>query len=210
MNEVSDGAEGRAKQRGGWAWLFVPALVMFVGNYVVFGAFMLRFGDAPTAGAATIGAGPVIWSVLHLILIWIALRRLRTSGLSLGDLIGFERRELLRDIGVGATIAVVGTAIVLLSLRALEPVFGAGAVPFPMWAVLWWTLVTSVTAGVGEEIYFRGFLFERLNRLSVPALLLVTSLSFAVWHLPRSCCSTHLSWDLCSGGCICGRSGSSP
>lgn len=183
MKQVSDDTEGRAKRRGGWAWLFVPALVMLVGNYLVFGAFMLRFGEAAAAGAATIGAGPVIWSVLHLILIWIALRQLRTSGISLRDLIGFERQELLRDVRLGVVIAAAGTAVVLLSLRALEPVFGAGAVPFPMWAVLWWTVVTSVTAGVGEEVYFRGFLFERLNRLSVPFLLLVTSLSFAVWHL---------------------------
>ena len=55
--------------------------------------------------------------------------------------------------------------------------------PFPIWAIVWWTVVTSVTAGVGEEIYFRGFLFKRLDRLSRPVLQLATSLAFAVRHL---------------------------
>ena len=183
MKETPPAGDETSHRRGGWGWLLVPSLLMVLGSNVVFGAFMLRFKDVTVAGPATFSVGPVTWSVLHLILIWIALRRLRASRISLRDIIGFERERLLSDLGLGVAIAAAGTAVVLLSLRALEPLFGAGAPPFPIWAIVWWTLVTSVTAGVGEEIYFRGFLFKRLDRLSRPVLLLVTSLAFAVWHL---------------------------
>ena len=166
-----------------WGWLLVPSLLMFLGSNVVFGAFMLRFRDVTVAGPATFSVGPVTWSVLHLVLIWIALRRLRASRISVRDIIGFGRKRLLGDLGLGVAIAAAGTAVVLLSLRAVEPIFGAGPAPFPVWAMVWWTVVTSVTAGVGEEIYFRGFLFKRLDRLSRPVLLFVTSFAFAVWHL---------------------------
>ena len=169
--------------RGGWGWLLLPALLMFVGGQLVFGIFALRLSDLAAAGEATMAAGPAIWSVLQLALLWVALRRLRAGGTSLRDLIGFEPQRLLRDLGLGAAIAGAASVVILLSLQALEPIFGLGEVPFPTWGIWWWMSVGAVTAGVGEEIYFRGFLFERLRRLSAPALLVTTSLAFAVWHL---------------------------
>lgn len=179
---MSRATEEKAGQRGGWGWLLLPVLLMFVGSNLVFGLFMLRLSNLAEAGAATRAVGPVIWSVLQMVLLWIAVRRLRTVQASLGGLIGFERQRLLHDLGLGVVIAGAGTAVILLSLRAVEPIFGAGTVPFPMWGILWWTTIGAVTAGIGEEIYFRGFLFKRLGRLSAPALLVVTSLAFAVWH----------------------------
>ncbi|MCY3745427.1 MAG: CPBP family intramembrane metalloprotease [Acidobacteria bacterium] len=179
---MSRAAEEQAGQRGGWGWLLLPVLLMFVGSNLAFGLFMLRLSNLAEAGAATRAVGPVIWSVLQMVLLWIAVRRLRILRVSLGGLIGFERERLLRDLGVGVVIAGAGTAVILLSLRAVEPIFGVGTVPFPTWGILWWTTIGAVTAGIGEETYFRGFLFERFGRLSAPALLVVTSLAFAVWH----------------------------
>lgn len=179
---MSRATEEKSGQRGGWGWLLLPVLLMFVGSNLVFGLFMLRLSNLAEAGAATRAAGPVIWSVLQMMLLWIAVRRLRTLQVSLGGLIGLERQRLLRDLGLGVVIAGAGTAVILLSLRAIEPIFGVGTVPFPTWGILWWTTIGAVTAGIGEEIYFRGFLFERLGRLSAPTLLVVTSLAFAVWH----------------------------
>ena len=183
MHETSDTASERPHERGGWGWLVLPSLLMLVGGYVVIGVFALRLRDGAAAVSAALSVGPVTWSVLHLVLVWVAVRRLRVSGIAVRDLIGFNRQRLFLDLGLGVVIAGIGTAIILLSLRAIEPIFGAGAMPFPTWAVIWWTLVTSVTAGVGEEIYFRGFLFRRFERLSTPVLLLATSFAFAVWHL---------------------------
>lgn len=173
----------RQQSKGGWVWLLLPLLLMFAGSNIVFGLFLLRLGDVAAASEQTQAVGPVTWSVLQLVLLWIAVRQLRRSGTSVSGLIGFDPERLSRDLGLGVVIAVVASGVVLLSLRAVEPIFGAGEIPFPRWAILWWTLVTSITAGVGEELYFRGFLFERLGRLSAPVLLSVTSLAFAVWHI---------------------------
>jgi membrane protease YdiL (CAAX protease family) len=71
-----------------------------------------------------------------------------------------------------------------MAARALQaPLFGDLPIPAQRWALVWWTLVTSVTAAVAEELYFRGFLFRRLGFLSPPALVGVTSLAFSAWHV---------------------------
>ena len=180
---MSHTAEEKPGRQGGWGWLLLPALLMFVGGNLVFGIFALRLSDFAAAGAAVRAIVPVTWSVLQLVLLWVAWRQLRAARISLRSLIGFERQRLLRDLGLGVVMAGAASAVVLLSLRIVEPIFGVASVPFPTWGILWWTTVGAVTAGVGEEIYFRGFLFDRLGRLSAPAVLLVTSGAFAVWHL---------------------------
>ena len=169
-------------QRGGWGWLLLPALLMFVGFQLVSGGFIMRLADIEAALEATFAAGPVWWSVLQLVLLWIAWRRLRAAGVSVWDLVGFERQRLFRDLGIGVVMAGAAAAVVVLSLRVVEAILGPGPGLFPTWGILWWTTIGAVTAGIGEEIYFRGFLFERLSRLSAPTLLVVTSLAFAVWH----------------------------
>ena len=184
--ETGNGAMNKGEEMpraGGWGWLLLPTLLMFAGLNLVFGLFALRLGDPAAATSASLAVGPVTWSFLQLVLLWIAVSRLRASSVSVRELIGFDRQRLLSDVGLGIVVAAACVAVILVSLWLVEPVFGGGEPPFAPWAMIWWLLVTSITAAVGEEVYFRGFLFDRLGRLSRPTLLLVTSLAFAVWHL---------------------------
>lgn len=168
--------------KGGWGWLLLPLLVMLVGSNSVFGLFMATSGDLATASRQTNAIGPVTWSVLQLLLLVFAVRQLRKSGASLGQLVGAGVRPR-KDALLGLGVAVVASVVILL-LLGLQSSFGDSAgPPWPRSVLIYWTLVTSVTAGVGEEIYFRGFLFHRLGRLGRLPLLLVTSLSFSLWHV---------------------------
>jgi CAAX protease family protein len=175
---------GEAKRaRGGWGWLVLPALLMFVGSNLAWGVFMAQLHDPKAAGMRTVAIGPVVWSVLQLVLAVIAVRQLRRLGAAPARMIDFRPRRLARDVGIGAAVAVVASVVIVLALRLQEPIFGPSTIPFARWAIWWWTLVASLTAGFGEELYFRGFLFRRLGHLKPAPLLLVTSLSFAIWHL---------------------------
>ena len=157
---------------------------MFFAGQLVFGIFMMRLADYEAAGAASLAVLPVTLSVLQLVLLWIAGRQLTASRVSVWNLVGFERGRLSRDLGLGAVLAGAASAVVMLSLLVMEQIVGEMPVPFPTWGILWWTTIGAATAGIGEELYFRGFLFERLARLPAPVLLVVTSLAFALIHAP--------------------------
>jgi membrane protease YdiL (CAAX protease family) len=158
-------------------------LLMFVGANLVFAAFMASLGDPRAAGEASMAIGPVTWSLVHVALFAVAVRQLRRSGTSVREVIGYRRESLASDAGQAFALAVGGVAIIMAAQALQAPLFGDEPIPFHRWAIVWWTLVTSVTAGVAEELYFRGFLFRRLGFLSAPALVGVTSLAFSVWHI---------------------------
>lgn len=134
---MSHAAEEKSGQRGGWGWLFLPALLMFVGSQLVFGGFMMRLSDFEAALAATFAAGPVWWSVLQLVLLWIAWRRLKAARISVSDLVGFERQRLFRDLGFGVVMAGAAATVIVLSLRVVEAILGPGPGLFPTWGILW-------------------------------------------------------------------------
>lgn len=172
-----------ARRGGGWRWALLPVLLMFVGASLVFAAFMAWLGNARAAGVASLRIGPVILSLVHVALFAVAARQLRRSGTSVREVIGYRRESLGRDAGQAFALAVGGVAIIMAAQTLQAPLFGGVRIPFHRWAIVWLTLVTSVTAGVAEELYFRGFLFRRLGFLSAPALVGVTSLAFSAWHI---------------------------
>ncbi len=159
---------------------------MMLGSNIVWGVFMMKFGDPAAAGKATFQVGPLTWSVLQVVLLWIASRELRKMGPPLEELIGFSGGRLRADLGWALGLAVVSTVIIVLFTQGIHRLLFVSStgeeVTFYPWALVWWTTVGSITAGVGEEVYFRGFLMERLGWLKAGWLLVVTSLSFALWH----------------------------
>lgn len=174
--------------KGGWGWLLLPILLQLVGANIVWGVFMFKLRDPAAAGSASGAVGPVTWSVLQLILLWLAYWRLKRLGRPLWNLIGFEKNRLHFDIILAIGLAVLSTGIIHGSEKLMSlifPPFGGegGSLIFPFWAIIWWMSIGSVTAGIGEEAYFRGFLMERFGRFSTIPLLLLSSLFFSLWHL---------------------------
>lgn len=169
--------------RGGWGWLALPLAVMVVGGNVAFGLFFLRSGDVRDAARATLALGPVTWSILQLVLLAVGAWRLRVGGSSVAEKMGWEGRRPL-DVAIGVAGALVAS-MSILAIQAAQGT-GGGAPPWPRPVLVYWTFVTSVTAGLGEEVYFRAFLFHRFRRLSAGPLLLLTSAAFAIWHVSPS------------------------
>ncbi|HEV7331221.1 MAG TPA: type II CAAX endopeptidase family protein [Flavisolibacter sp.] len=109
--------------------------------------------------------------------------------------IGYVRpRSWLRTIVAGI---VFGCVFKLLSKSVIMPLLGAGPInlvyqhlqgntamlPFAAW--------TMIVAGFAEETMFRGYAFERLNKLigkrrwSAAVIVLLTSLLFGLAHYPQ-------------------------
>ncbi len=163
--------------------MFLPALIMLFGSNLAWGFFMLRLGDPSMAGMETIRWGPVIWSILQVVLLLLAIRGLRKMGVSLVALLGPGRGSLRSVVLESLLLAIVGVLIIQGFTGIIRMLYGSPDAPsFHPFALLWWTTVGSITAGVGEEAYFRGFLMERLSWMGRGWLLLVSSLSFALWH----------------------------
>ncbi len=143
------------------------------------------FGPVGLLAAAAIVASSLLLTPLPavLILAWAALSRTPWREL------GFVRPRL-RTLAIAAA---AGAAFKILLKAAVMPLLGAppvnaayhylagnrAALPGILAAVI-------VGAGFGEEVFFRGWLFERLRKLlgegATPAIVLFTSALFAAAH----------------------------
>lgn len=183
-----EGSSSTIHRKGGWGWLLLPILLQYIGGSVVWGVYMTKLHDPAAAGLAAAAIGPVTWSVLQLILLLFAYWRLKGLNRSLWHLVSINKNRLKFDIIIAIGLAILSTGIIQGSeklMGLLFPPFGGenGAPIFPFWAIIWWMSIGSIAAGIGEEAYFRGLLMERLGRLKPMPLLLLTSLSFSLWHL---------------------------
>lgn len=177
-------------KKGGWGWCILPVVLMFIGSYIAWAFFWVQLRDPALAGQESFSIAPLTWSVLQAILFLIAYIQLRRLGISVKEIVGLSREKALRDIGVALGLAVVSSAIIAVSQKVMSVVLvgnmggeTGGEFPFRSWAVVWWTTVGAITAGLGEETYFRGFLMERLRWLKPIWLIVASSLAFAFWHL---------------------------
>jgi membrane protease YdiL (CAAX protease family) len=196
----------------GWAG---PLLIMvgrtglcLVAQALAAAVLWVRGSAAPWEAAA---AWWTVWGTLADLgclagLVWLT----RREGLRLGDLIGFERRRLGRDVlvGLGIIAVVFPVAIVGGTMLASLLVFGTTEAPMyagaltgralPAWGVayslsLWW-LIWSPT----EELTFNGYVLPRLEALSRSRWLAVAlvGLSWAVMHaaIPTLWDARYLAW----------------
>lgn len=148
------------------------------------------FGPVGLAAILVIVAGGLLggWAAAALVLLWAY--RSRTPWAALG--LARPRSGLLTAIaglGFGAAFKLF-TKSVLLPLLGVAPINQAfhylvgntNALPGIVFFIL-------VSAAIGEEIFYRGYLFERLEKLlgtsaaAKAAIVLVTALLFGVAHL---------------------------
>jgi len=76
MNPSESESDSR---KGGWMWLFLPVLLMLVGSNLVFGVFFASSPSLQAASRRTLEIGPITWSVLHVVLLGVALWQIRRA-----------------------------------------------------------------------------------------------------------------------------------
>ncbi|MEM3066486.1 MAG: CPBP family intramembrane glutamic endopeptidase [Nitrososphaerota archaeon] len=138
--------------------------------------------------------GLVLWSVYHVFLAGLALRFFKSEGQNLKEIIGPVKGRLWFTI---LTVALLlGLSIMLFQI--IEPhvsnlVYGPDTWKqflseykrIPLALVVYGILVTSLTAGICEEIVWRGYLqtrFERLFGGKILAAVLLQAVLFGFWH----------------------------
>ena len=147
---------------------------------VGFAAILLIF--AANLAVAPLGA--------ILVLVWA-----RVAGVPWSDL-GFRRpRSWLLTIVAGV---IAGVMLKFLVKAVIMPLLGGPAINTAYHfvegnrpALVQMIFVSIITGGIGEEILYRGFLFERLGRLvgkgrvATVAIVLLTTALFASIHIPE-------------------------
>lgn len=123
-----------------------------------------------------------------LVLLWWFMRG---EGLRLGDLIGFDRRRLARDVTLGLALVPLSLCFILggVALSGLLvhgqfalPQLGA---PLPLTAALYAVLVWPLIWGFTEQMTYNGYLMPRLQALcgSMTAAVAVVAFWWAFQHV---------------------------
>ena len=151
------------------------------------GTTMPDMGMPPyMVGLANVGIILVVYGLLGLAGYWFA-RKLGLPGIYSED--GNWRRWVLIPLGLGF---LCGSAIIIVDL-VFAPVNGFGHLPHPAFPL---SIIASLSAGIGEEILFRGFVFglwgfilnwvfKRFNGRTAALWIanVIAALGFAASHL---------------------------
>lgn len=171
--------------------LFLPArsVLAVAAQGLVAGIFALR-GSASAWHDAEAWL-PVYGTVIDagcLSLLWCLTRR---EGISLPDLIGFDRRRLGRDVLLGLLLIPAcllfifgGTALsgLLVYARVSGPQFGE---PLPLIAALYSLTVWPLLWGFTEQMSYNGYAVPRIQVLSGNAVIALAAVAF-VWSLQHA------------------------
>lgn len=172
------------------AWGIGYALFYILAAIAI--GLVIRSHPAPIWGAARFNHDYWYAFVLKIgLLLVVPVAALRWAGYRADDfLLGWDddRRRLLRLPLAYA----LGVAINLGHLPAILEALGSGSPPHPATRVALGALLPLFTAGLPEEIVFRGFLQTRLEAAAGRlAAITVTALLFAAWHLPSRYLLSH-------------------
>lgn len=123
-----------------------------------------------------------------LLLAWLTKR----EGIRLRELVGFERRWLARDLGLGLGLTVIYVALGAVGGTLLTfALYGTPQPPLvlmgglPIWATLYSLLVWPVLWGITEEMLYQGYAWPRLQALTGRSWLaiLIVAVGFGVQHM---------------------------
>jgi membrane protease YdiL (CAAX protease family) len=95
------------------------------------------------------------------------------------------RATLAGDVWRGAVTGLLCVIVFFGSLRVLRSL-GVAAPDFSSLTLthhLFFSTVGALIPGISEELYFRGFLMARFRDLRPTLLIVLTSASFALWHI---------------------------
>jgi uncharacterized protein len=169
--------------QGGWSaarpWTMVGLAIALLALPAIVFVYRLIAAD-PTAGASVAGREIAILAVVAL-LFWIILKRERLPLSSIG----------IGGAGIWHTLgwAVVLVLLCVLGLAACLGLFALIGVHYgqpsaPLSVSLWATALTTVRAGIAEEVFYRGYAIERIEALTGRrwAAVLIPLTMFAAFH----------------------------
>jgi membrane protease YdiL (CAAX protease family) len=124
--------------------------------------------------------------ILQLVFFAIAVVALRSRGSSLRAVVQFQRTALRRDLAIGAAIFLAGFAIIMAYVLVMSywiPSIVRPSLGFA--SALFTVLVGAVSAGICEEVIWRGYCLPQLETLtnSWTKAALISSLGFSLWHV---------------------------
>jgi membrane protease YdiL (CAAX protease family) len=166
----------------GYVWLMLPAALMlsFAGALpLVLGAVYGGLGNVPPRVFLYL---PFVSPLLPSALLWMAWMHSKRNGEGFAVSTPETRAA---DVGIGVAVGALCILVFVGSLALLRRM-GQPAPDFSSLSLVhhvFFSTVGALVPGVAEEVYFRGFLSRRLEGLSPALVLLLTSASFASWHL---------------------------
>jgi membrane protease YdiL (CAAX protease family) len=163
----------------------LPVVIMLLFQQILPLVLQLTYGGLNNVNPEIFFYLPFISPLFPLILFLIAYPQLRKQTVAGSKLVVTTKGTVATDayVGVGVGLACVGVFIgSLAALRALSysvPDFSAMS---PVHH-LFFATIGAIVPGIAEEVYFRGFLMHKFSNLKPALLILLTSLSFASWHI---------------------------
>ncbi|HEX2951351.1 MAG TPA: hypothetical protein VHV83_17540 [Armatimonadota bacterium] len=169
--------------------LFARAAFAVGAQAVVAAIFLLRASPTPWHDAGP--WLPVYGTLIDagcLALLW---RLTRREGIGLFELVGFERRRLVRDVLLGFVLIPVSLIFILggtyaaggLVYGTLTPPYFLGGLPLP--AALYGVLVWPFIWGLTEQMTYNGYLVSRFQVLFRSTSMAVAVVAFA-WSMQHA------------------------
>jgi len=166
--------------------IFLLAVIAAWSAWGYFGALRMRTAQNPHRAAMYVLTVLWEWSVVAYIA-WGA----RRHGSSLRELIGGkwnDSRAFLKDVGIAAGFWLIALAVLLCTAVALHATKTGQNIRFllpqnHLEIFLW--ILTSITAGICEEIIFRGYFQRQFSAWTgnVPAGVLLSAAAFGAGHI---------------------------
>ncbi len=162
-----------------WALLAV-AIALDPSNLMV-AALTVLFDAPQDAPAWLLQNLQLISPVVPILLLALAVIRLRFVRVSLVALMGFRKQTLGKDLAIGLLVGAASIVLTILCMRLVAPY--APLPPFdqfPAHLQVFFATVGALVPGVCEGVFFRGLQFRTGSHLPKPVVLLISAAAFAL------------------------------
>lgn len=166
-----------------WLWLILPVGLVLGFNQLIVAALTAWHRSAGAIPPWAFFALPFLSVIPPSILA--ALWFLRRNRESAGPLPVVDRTRAGRDVGLGVLAGLLCVAVYVGSQKALRSL-GVAAPDLSSLRLphhVFFSTVGALIPGIGEELYFRGFLLTRFRDLHAPLVVGLTAVSFSLWHI---------------------------
>lgn len=171
------------KRYARWLWLLLPVGMVLAFNKLIVSTLTLWHQMSGGIAPWVFFLLPFLSVIppLLLLAIWY-LRQRRDPNLRQSI---YSHDMLSSDVGVGAVsgllcvMAFVGSQKLLRSLGVAAPDLSSLSLTHH----LFFSTIGALIPGISEELYFRGFLMARFRDLRSTLLIVLTSVSFSLWHV---------------------------